>query len=77
MRMIPTDIWWHSARKAECFEPHPAELMTSLCSTPPIRSWVCGVCASTQRTTHAVAPTCTGGFAYSFTTTKAFDGQSD
>jgi hypothetical protein len=67
-RILPQDIWWRAARRAECFDPHEPKMMSSACSTPPIYSWVCGICASHQRTTRKHPPTCTGGYAFSFTT---------
>lgn len=67
-RVLPQDIWWRRARQAEAFEPHAPTPMSSACSTPPIRSWVCGVCASWQQSVTTTPPLCTGGMPFSFTT---------
>lgn len=68
IRVELIDIWWHVGRRAETYEPHPPLLMSSACSVPPIRTWVCDACGAWQYTTTANPPTCSGGFAYSFAT---------
>lgn len=67
-RVLPQDIWWRTARRAECYEPHAPREMSSACSTPPIYMWVCGECAAPHYTTRKIPPICSGGYAFSFTT---------